>query len=157
MEAEGCLSALLLIDFREFLTVRTHDNNDIQEDLVKKILLHFAALSLILAFTAIASERPAPHIKGKEVDYAVGGVAMKGYLAFDKDRTGRRPGIIVLPEWWGISAYERRRARMLAALLMSCNLRKLMEPQQTGVFTREKDMQQSIPTKCSTVKGMCGR
>jgi dienelactone hydrolase len=83
---------------------------------VKKTLPRVVALSLIITFTAIAPAKPSPHIEGKEIDYTAGGVVMKGYLVFDKDRTGRRPGILVLPEWWGISAYERRRARMLAEM-----------------------------------------
>ena len=41
---------------------------------------------------------------------------MKGYLAADPGRTGRRPGIIVVHEWWGHNDYARRRAEMLADL-----------------------------------------
>jgi dienelactone hydrolase len=112
------LSVCPLVDrlLEEFLPVKTLDKDEIREDLMKKILLHLAALSLILAFMTITSAEPAPDIEGKEVDYAVGGMVMKGYLASDKNSTGRRPGILVLPEWWGISSYERRRARMLAGM-----------------------------------------
>ena len=41
---------------------------------------------------------------------------MKGYLAYDKDVKGKRPGVLVVPEWWGLNDYARRRAGMLAEL-----------------------------------------
>jgi dienelactone hydrolase len=93
----------------------THDTNE-KEALVKKILPYLAAFFLILAFTTVLSGKPAPHVEGEEVDYTVGGVVMKGYLAFDKDSRAKRPGILVIPEWWGIGTYERKRARMLAEM-----------------------------------------
>jgi dienelactone hydrolase len=83
---------------------------------VEKIFIRVIALSLILTFTGIASAKTAPDIQGNEVDYTAGGVVMKGYLAFDRNIKGKRPGVLVVPEWWGIGNYERRRARMLAAL-----------------------------------------
>jgi dienelactone hydrolase len=105
----------LLVHFRGVSYSKDRDISN-QEAPVKKILLYLAALSLILFFTAPVSAKPALHIEGKEVEYTVGGVVMKGYLALDKDSTGKRPGILIIPEWWGISAYERRRARMLAEM-----------------------------------------
>jgi dienelactone hydrolase len=48
--------------------------------------------------------------------YKAGGADLASYLAYDPQRMGKRPGIIVLPEWWGLNDYLRRRARELAAL-----------------------------------------
>lgn len=48
--------------------------------------------------------------------YRAGGRELASYLAFDPTRTGRRPGLLVLPEWWGLNDYLRRRARELADL-----------------------------------------
>ena len=48
--------------------------------------------------------------------YKAGGAELASYLAYDPQRMGKRPGIIVLPEWWGLNDYLRRRARELAAL-----------------------------------------
>ena len=55
-------------------------------------------------------------IVGKEVEYKAGGTLMKGYLAYDDAIKTRRPGILVVHEWWGYNDYARRRARMLAEL-----------------------------------------
>lgn len=41
---------------------------------------------------------------------------MKGYIAWDSDIEGERPGVLVVHEWWGSNPYARRRADMLAEL-----------------------------------------
>jgi len=56
------------------------------------------------------------NIQSKEVSYRAGGVDMKGYIAWDADRAGHRPGVLVVHEWWGVNDYARRRANMLAEL-----------------------------------------
>lgn len=55
-------------------------------------------------------------VVGKEVCYQAGDTAMKGYYAYDDAITGKRPGILVVHEWWGHNDYARKRADMLAAL-----------------------------------------
>jgi dienelactone hydrolase len=52
----------------------------------------------------------------KEVAYEGGGVKMKGYLAYDGALEGKRPGVLVVHEWWGHNDYARKRADMLAEL-----------------------------------------
>ena len=55
-------------------------------------------------------------VVGQEVSYQAGDTVMKGYLAFDDAVAGKRPGILVVHEWWGHNAYARKRADMLAEL-----------------------------------------
>ena len=55
-------------------------------------------------------------VVGREVSYQAGDTTLKGYLAYDDAVTGKRPGILVVHEWWGHNAYARKRADMLAAL-----------------------------------------
>jgi len=55
-------------------------------------------------------------IVGKEVKYQAGDHEMKGYLVWDDAIKGKRPGILVVHEWWGLNAYVRMRAEMLADL-----------------------------------------
>ena len=55
-------------------------------------------------------------IRGEEISYRVSGKPFTGYLAYDDAIKGKRPGVLVVHEWWGYNAYARRRAEMLAAL-----------------------------------------
>lgn len=72
------------------------------------------AIGLCVALFASASALAA--VKGEEVQYKDGNVVMKGYLAYDDTVKGKRPGVLVVHEWWGHNDYTRQRARMLAEL-----------------------------------------
>jgi len=69
-----------------------------------------AILALLAATTARAA------IKGEAVEYRSGDTVLKGYLAYDDAITTKRPGVLVVHEWWGHNDYARERARMLAGL-----------------------------------------
>lgn len=55
-------------------------------------------------------------VRTEEIQYSGGGVDMKGMLAWDDAIEGKRPGILVVHEWWGQNEYPRQRAKMLAEL-----------------------------------------
>ena len=55
-------------------------------------------------------------IKGEEVSYKVNEITMKGYLAYDDAIVAKRPGVLVVHEWWGHNEYARMRARKLAEM-----------------------------------------
>lgn len=76
------------------------------------MLRMIGTMLFLLTFVAFAHAE----IRGEPVEYAAGGTTMKGYLAYDDGRTGKRPGILVVHEWWGHNEYARKRARMLAEL-----------------------------------------
>jgi len=76
----------------------------------------FGLLMLTMVLMAAGPLSAAPKIKGEPVDYKAGGVTMKGYLAYDENIKGKRPGVLVVHEWWGQNEYSRKRARMLAEL-----------------------------------------
>ena len=46
-------------------------------------------------------------IKTEEVTYTSGGTTLKSYVAYNGDQKGKRPAIIVVPEWWGNNDYCR--------------------------------------------------
>lgn len=70
---------------------------------------------LLLALSLMASLAHA-EVQGREIVYHVGDTEFTGYLAFDDAMAGKRPGILVVHEWWGHNDYVRRRAEMLAKL-----------------------------------------
>ncbi len=55
-------------------------------------------------------------IRTENVTYDANGTTCAGYLAWDADAGGPRPGVLVVHEWWGLNDYVRGRARMLAEL-----------------------------------------
>lgn len=48
------------------------------------------------------------------VEYKMGDTVLKGQLAYDDATKDKRPGVIVVHEWWGLNEYAQRRASMLA-------------------------------------------
>jgi dienelactone hydrolase len=67
---------------------------------------------LVVCFAGVAFAK----LKEKPVEYKADGVTMKGYLVYDDGMKGKRPGVLVVHEWWGLNQYARKRARMLAEL-----------------------------------------
>jgi dienelactone hydrolase len=67
-------------------------------------------------YPAVAFAEANPTVEGQEIEYATADTKMKGYLAFDATQEGKRPGILVIHEWWGHNDYARARADMLAEL-----------------------------------------
>ena len=67
---------------------------------------------LIFSFAASAQAG----IQTQEIDYSSDGTRLKGYLAWDDSVKSKRPGVLVVHEWWGHNEHARERARMLAHL-----------------------------------------
>lgn len=55
-------------------------------------------------------------IKTETVEYKLGDITFKGYLAYDPAIEGKRPAVLVYPEWWGLNDYSKNRAIQLAKL-----------------------------------------
>jgi dienelactone hydrolase len=60
------------------------------------------------------STQAAAAVQMKEVTYQDGDQQLRGYLAWDDAIKGKRPGVMVVHEWWGLNDYAKKRARMLA-------------------------------------------
>ena len=50
------------------------------------------------------------------VTYTADGTSLHGYVSYDSARPGKRPIVLVVPEWWGLTDYPRMRAKQLAEL-----------------------------------------
>jgi dienelactone hydrolase len=75
-------------------------------------ILSFTLIALFVLFTAQAYSK----IIGKTVEYKSNGTELKGYLAYDNSIKRKRPGILIVHEWWGLNNYIRKRADMIAGL-----------------------------------------
>jgi len=67
--------------------------------------------SLFLVMVAASAQAT---IKEEPVTYSDGTTTMKGFVVYDDARTGKRPGVIVVHEWWGITPHVHGEARNLA-------------------------------------------
>jgi dienelactone hydrolase len=55
-------------------------------------------------------------VRTEIIEYKQGDTTLEGYLAYDTAFQGKRPGVLVVHQWLGITDYEKRRAGMLAKL-----------------------------------------
>jgi dienelactone hydrolase len=55
-------------------------------------------------------------IRTQTVEYRDGDTVLEGFVAWDDAVTGKRPGILVVHQWMGLTDYERKRCEMLAGL-----------------------------------------
>jgi dienelactone hydrolase len=111
---------------------------------MKKIF--FGHLLCLLCLPGMANAA----VKGEPVEYSADGVTLKGYLAYDDASQDKRPGILVVHEWWGHNAYARKRADMLAemgyvalAVDMYGDGKQADHPDDAGKFAGE--LRQNMP------------
>ncbi|MBT9505332.1 dienelactone hydrolase family protein [Rhodoferax sp.] len=71
-------------------------------------LLTGASIALLFGSTAFAA------IQEEAVTYKDGDTVMKGFIVYDDASTARRPGVIVVHEWWGITKHVRDEAHKFA-------------------------------------------
>jgi dienelactone hydrolase len=71
-------------------------------------------LLLYSVLFATAAARGAIHTES--VEYKLGDTVLEGFLAYDDSVQGKRPGVIIVHQWKGLGAYEKKRAEMLAQL-----------------------------------------
>ena len=72
-------------------------------------------LLLLASLVAVSAEAK---IVTRDVAYEHDGVKLEGYLAYDDALTGgaKLPGVLIIPEWWGVNDYVKSRARQIAGL-----------------------------------------
>lgn len=70
----------------------------------------------MLGAVAVLSASAHAAIQTRTVEYKQGDTVLEGYLAYDDAIEGKRPGVLVVHAWMGLSEYEQSRARQLAAL-----------------------------------------
>lgn len=55
-------------------------------------------------------------MKEETVTYKDKDVSLVGFVAYNSSSNAKRPAILVIPEWWGLTEYAKMRARELAKL-----------------------------------------
>jgi dienelactone hydrolase len=79
-------------------------------------IMNHKRLIIILAFLVFWGNVAQAAVVTKTISYHQGGVNLQGFLAYDNQLKGKRPGVLIVHEWWGLNDYVRERARQLASL-----------------------------------------
>ena len=66
------------------------------------------------AMAAAPAAAGADQVKTQEIDYKQGDTPLHGMLAWNAAAKGKRPGVIVVHEWWGLNENTRNQAKRLA-------------------------------------------
>lgn len=69
-----------------------------------------------LACLLLLSQSLQAKIITQPVVYKQAGTEYTSYISYDDSIKGKRPGILVVHEWWGLNDYAKRRMEMLAKL-----------------------------------------
>ena len=81
----------------------------------------FSPMKHVLTFlaTALLATGASAKIVTKPIAYEHAGVKLEGFLAYDDEKVSsakKAPGVLVVPEWWGLNDYAKSRAEQVAKL-----------------------------------------
>ena len=101
-------------------------------------------VGIALAAAVLTQAAPRARVQTREIEYRQGDTVLKGFIAFDDAASGKRPGVLVVHEWWGLNDHARNQARRLAeagyvgfALDMYGNGKVATHPQDAQTFVAE--------------------
>jgi dienelactone hydrolase len=93
-------------------------------------------------------------MKTEDVRYEADGLTMIGHLAWDETRTGKRPGVLVFPEAFGLGEHAMERAERLASELgyvaLACDLHG--ERKVISDFAQMMPLLQAVRTDATKVR-----
>ena len=69
---------------------------------------------LAAAAAALVATTAAAKVQTKVIEYTQGDTPLQGFLAWDDAAKGKRPGVLVVHEWWGHNQHARNQAIRLA-------------------------------------------
>jgi dienelactone hydrolase len=78
-------------------------------------MMRIFGLMVMFIFVSLTSQAYSK-VVGETVEYKADGTSLKGYIAYDDAIKGKRPGVLIVHEWWGLNDYAKKRADMLAGL-----------------------------------------
>lgn len=78
--------------------------------------MRITLLIAALCGAAFAASTAQAAVKFETINYKQGDTAFEGWLVYDDAMTGKRPGVIIYPAWWGPSAQDKDVAEQLAKM-----------------------------------------
>src|SRR6185295_4323430 len=104
---------------------------------------HTVVMAGILLLFASAAQA---EVQTKEIEYysQQGEAVLQGFMAWDETVKGKRPGVLVVHEWWGHNEHARNQAKRLAeagyvafALDMYGKGKATTHPEEAKAFSNE--------------------
>ena len=120
--------------------------NQTQNSILKRSVKWIAVVSLLSISTTLYAK-----VVTKVIPYSLNGITMSGYYAYDDAIKGKRPGVLVVHEWWGHDDYARMRARMLAGLGYSAFA---LDMYGTGKLAKHPDSAKKFMTEVTSNMGI---
>ena len=103
-----------------------------------------ARYGLVMAAVLLSQSPGNADVKTRELEYRQGETVLQGFIAWDDAARGKRPGVLVVHEWWGHNEHARNQARRLAeagyvglALDMFGKGKVATHPQDAQAFVNE--------------------
>ena len=79
---------------------------------MRRLLVRLVILAMLLVWMVPAQAA----VRSGLVEYRQGDATLEGYLAYDDALSGKRPGVLIVHEWWGLNDYIKGRADQLAQM-----------------------------------------
>jgi dienelactone hydrolase len=79
-------------------------------------VFNMLARTLAIGFLIMGLNNVQAEIKTETVSYDYEGVKFQGAMVYDDSIKGKRPGVMVVHEWWGLNEYAKERSAMLAKM-----------------------------------------
>jgi dienelactone hydrolase len=74
----------------------------------------YGKVGLVMAAMLVSQAPRGADVKTRELEYRQGSTVLQGFIAWDDAAKGKRPGVLVVHEWWGHNQHARNQARRLA-------------------------------------------
>jgi dienelactone hydrolase len=101
-------------------------------------------LVVVAAASLVYAPGTSAEVKARAFDYQHGETVLQGFVAWDDGKPGKRPGVLVVHEWWGHDEHARNQARRLAeagyvglALDMYGKGKLTTHEKEAGAFAKE--------------------
>ncbi|HEY6437123.1 MAG TPA: dienelactone hydrolase family protein [Ignavibacteriaceae bacterium] len=117
---------------------------------MKKLFAVIGILMLASFCSCSESSKQKSELVEKEIVYSADSTNLKGFLVYNNNIKGKRPGVIIVHEWWGLNEYARSRARMLAELGYTAFALDMFGDGKTA--THPEDAQKFASTIFSNIK-----
>lgn len=82
----------------------------------RKFISYLIIIIMAVLSSGFGDKTSGSKIKEENITYTVGSKVYKGFVAYNENLKGKRPAVLVVHEWWGLTDYPKMRAKKLAEL-----------------------------------------